>query len=229
MARPLGRRLHTLAGAVVLGAFLVEHLLTNASILGGAASFDHVVGSIQRWPWVGVFEVVFILVPLAFHALVGLRMLARGAADAEIDRYGDRRLWVVGRASAVVTFAFVTGHFFELRAQRLFFGGGPEATYTILTEHLSRTWFGIPWVAVLYVIGIAATCFHFATGVFAASALRGWATSRMRLLTFLVGGGLFLIGFLTVLAFATGTRLSNPPEGESIPCGSAVPIGSSKP
>jgi succinate dehydrogenase/fumarate reductase cytochrome b subunit len=229
MARPLGRRLHTIAGAIVLGAFLVEHLATNASVLGGAASFERVVGSIQRWRWVGLFEVGFILLPLAYHAGFGLRLLARSAPDTEIDRYGDKRLWVLQRLSATIVLLFVLAHFWELRAQRLFFGAGPEVTFTTLSAHLSWTWAGIPWVALLYLIGIGATCFHFANGLFAASALRGWATGRMRIFTLVLGGGLFLLGFLSVLSFATGTRFSNQPDADALPCGSAVPMTSSRP
>ena len=70
---------------------------------------------------------------------------------------------------------------------------------------------------------------HFANGLFAASALKGWASGRMRVLTLLLGGGLFVLGFLTVLSFATGTRLSSDPDADSIPCGSAVPLSSSRP
>ena len=213
----------------MLGAFLVEHLLTNASVLGGAASFDRVVGSMQRWTYLGVFEVVFILLPLAYHAGYGLLLLRRPAADTESTRYTDKRLWVLQRISATLVFLLVLAHFLELRAQRLFFGVGPEATYTILTAHLSWTWAGVPWVALLYLIGVAAACFHLANGLFAASALKGWATARMRVLTLALGGALFVVGFLTVLSFATGTRLSNPPEGDDIPCGSAVPMTSARP
>ena len=42
------RRWHTLSGGLVLGAFLVEHLLTNAAALGGHATYVAVVGSILR-------------------------------------------------------------------------------------------------------------------------------------------------------------------------------------
>lgn len=228
MERARGRRLHTIAGAIVLGGFLLVHLATNASVLRGAASYSRVIGGIQRWRFTGVLEILFVLLPLAFHAGLGLRLLRRTAPDAEIERYGDRRLWMLQRGSATVVFLFVLSHFLETRAQRLFFGAGPEATYTILSAHLSWTWAGVPWVALGYLVGIGATCFHLANGLYAASALKGWATRRMRVLTSLVGGALFALGFLTVLAFATGTLLIQPTESE-VPCGSSVPISSSRP
>ena len=221
MERTQGRRLHTTAGAFALGAFLVEHLATNASVLAGSAAYDDVVGSLQRSRFTGVFEIVFILLPLAYHAGYGIRLLARPGLDADMDRYPSRRLWTMQRASATVVFLLVLAHFLELRAQRLFFGMGPEATYTTLTAHLSWTWAGVPWVALLYLLGIAGTCFHFANGLY--------ATWRKRTLSLIVGGGLFMLGFLTVLAFATGTRLFTPADVETIPCGSTVPISSSRP
>lgn len=231
-----GRRLHTIAGAIVLFAFLVEHLLTNASVLGGAAYYDQIVGSIERWKLLGLFEVVFILVPLAYHAGYGLVLLRQPRTEADIERYGSERLYQAQRISAVLVLAFVLGHFWELRAQRLFFGLEADALYTVLVAHLSRTAGGIPWVALLYVLGIAATCFHLANGLFAASARRGWATRRMRILTGLIGFSLFLLGFFVVLGFATGLQLLHPhvDSGPEIgPCGapatSTVPIGSSRP
>lgn len=224
MDRPLGRRLHTIAGAIVLAAFLVEHLLTNASVLGGAHYYDHIVGSILRWSFLPLFEIVFIVLPLGFHAVYGLRLLMKPSADTEVERFGDKRLWVLQRVSATVVLVFVLGHLWELRVQRLFFGMGPESIYTTLSSHLSWTWAGVPWFALLYLIGIAATCFHFANGLFSASALIGRATGRMRVFTMLLGGLLFLVGMMTVLGFATGTRLLPGPDTDTAPCGSAVPV-----
>ncbi|MBX3230527.1 MAG: hypothetical protein KIT84_02660 [Labilithrix sp.] len=223
MSSPSARRLHTIAGAIVLAAFVVEHVATNASVLWGADAYDRVVGSIQRWKLLALFEVVFILLPLAYHAIYGLRLLARPSADAEVERFGDRRLWVLQRVSATVVFLFVAVHLWELRVQRLFFGLDPAALHTVLTAHLSWTYAGVPWLALFYLLGVAATSFHLANGLFAASALKGWATRRMRVLTSIVGGAVFVAGALTVLGFATGTQFSSDPSGANAPpCGSVV-------
>lgn len=232
MSRPLGRRLHTVSGAIVLGAFLVEHLLTNASVLGGAAYYDQIVGGIERWKLLPLFEVLFIILPLGFHAIYGLMLLRRPPVDGEVERYGDRRYWTLQRVTAPIVLLFVVVHFWELRAQRLFFGMSADVLYTTLTAHLSSTWASVPWVALFYVVGIGATCFHLANGLFAASAVKGWATPRMRIFTNLIGGALFILGLLTVLGFATGTRLLNGPDPNTAPCGAdvpTVPVASSAP
>lgn len=229
------RRLHRLAGAVVLGAFLVEHLLTNASALGGGASYDAVVGSIERWSLLPLFEVVFILLPLGFHAGYGLHLLRRPATLREIERFGGRRPWTVQRISAVALLVFVLVHLWELRLKRLFFGLPADGLYTTLTGRLSSTWAGVPWVALFYLLGLLAAVAHLSNGLYAATGAWKIASSeagrrRMRVATTGVGLILFLIGGATVMGLATGTRLlpgaDDDSAAPSAPCGSAVPAPS---
>jgi succinate dehydrogenase/fumarate reductase cytochrome b subunit len=226
------RRLHTLSGAGVLALFVVEHLITNASALAGEGAYARVVGSIERWPLLPLIELL-VLVPLGYHAgygilRLGLRPRPRGTPDAVIERYGDGRLWGLQRISAAVLLVFLLVHLWELRLQKLFFGLEPEAFHTVLSAHLSWTWAGVPWVALFYVLGLAATAFHFSNGLFAATA--EWRRAegsagyrRVRIVTALLGAVLFLVGATTVVGFATGTRLLPAADGNSAPCGPAAP------
>jgi succinate dehydrogenase / fumarate reductase cytochrome b subunit len=226
-----GRRLHTLAGGLALGVFLVLHLLTNASALGGPGMYDAIAGAIARSKLLIVLELC-ILVPLVFHFGYGLELLRRRATpDAESDRYGDRRLWVVQRVGATFVLAFIVGHIWELRGQRLFFGLSESALYTVLAAHLSWTWGGVPWIALAYLVGIGAVAFHFSSGLFAATATWRILTDpagrrRMRIATVALGALLFLLGAATVIALATGTRLLPAGDADSpwnAPCGTAAP------
>lgn len=224
-----GRRLHSLAGALVLGGFLVAHLLTNASALVGESAYDAVVGSIGRSSVLPVLE-LFVLGPLAFHVGYGVRLLrGKPTSESDSERYGDRRLWLLQRLSAAIVLVFVLGHLWELRAQRLFFGLSPDALHTVLSAHLSWTWGGVPWIALLYLVGIAATAFHFSNGLFAWASTGSVAPEptsrrRMRTATVALGVGIFLIGAATVVGVATGTCLRPSPNTSPAPCGSAAPI-----
>jgi succinate dehydrogenase / fumarate reductase cytochrome b subunit len=222
MERPIGRKLHTIAGSVVLAAFLVEHIVTQASALGGAGSYDRVVGAMERWPGLPFVEVLFIALPLGFHAIYGFVSLRKPTPDTEAERYGDQRFLVIQRISATLVLLFLLGHLFELRLNRLFFGLGKEALYTTLTAHLSSTWGLVPWISLLYLMGIAAVCFHLANGLRASF---GWKRFNL-----VLAASLFVVGFLTVLAFATGTQLwQGAPIESPVPCGSAVPTAPSRP
>ncbi len=230
------RRLHTIAGAVLLGTFLVGHLFTHASALGGERSYDRVVGALARSPLGSVVEVVFVLIPFAFHVGYGIHLLARErAGDVGAQAFGSRRSWLLQRISAGVLLVFVLVHVWHLRLQRLFFGLSADALYTELTARLSSTWAGIPWVALFYLLGVLAASAHAANGLFAATGTWNVASSdrgrqRMRLLTATLGLVLFLVGAATVIGTATGTRLlpgaDDDSAAPSAPCGSAVPAPS---
>src|SRR5690349_16494784 len=75
------RRLHSLSGLIPVGAYMVVHLLTNASVLESAAKFQdnvYTIHSLGRA--LPVVEWVFIFIPLLFHALFGMVIIASGSA-----------------------------------------------------------------------------------------------------------------------------------------------------
>lgn len=227
------RKLHTLSGALALGVFLVEHIATNAAALGGRGAYDAVVGTIVRSSVLPFVEVVFILIPLAFHAGYGLHLLrSKAAPDTVVARYGDRRLWRLQRLSAAFVLVFVLVHLWELRVQRLFFGLPADALYTTLTARLSSTWGGVPFVALFYVLGVLAVAAHLSNGLFAATAAWNIGVSpsgrrTARIATLALGGVLFVAGAGAAVALATGTRLLPGADGDSaavaVPCGSSAP------
>ena len=66
------RKLHSLLGIVPLGAFLVEHLLSNFEALKGPAAYGEQVKFLNSLPLVRVLEWVFIFLPILYHGLYGL-------------------------------------------------------------------------------------------------------------------------------------------------------------
>lgn len=218
------RRLHTLSGAM-LGAFLVLHLVTQASALGGAALYGRVAGAIARSPVAWMLD-LFVALPLAFHVVSGLRSLARRSApDAEVARYGGRRLWTTQRLSAVIVLVFLLAHVGALRIGRISFG--PGALYTVLVEHLSSTWAGVPWIALFYLLGVGGAALHLANGLPAAARGPEAARKRVRQAAYALGVASFAIGVATVIALATGGRLFGGDDAQ--PCGEAVPAEPAEP
>jgi succinate dehydrogenase/fumarate reductase cytochrome b subunit (b558 family) len=220
------RRLHSASGAIALGVFLVEHVLTNASALAGAEAYDRWVGAIQRLRVLPFIEVVFILLPLAYHAGYGLLLVKRGNATTDAKR---DVLYTLQRASAIVVLLFVLAHLWELRVQKWLFGLSADTFYTKLAEHLSWTAWGVPWIAFGYLIGIAASTFHFANGLVRAATTWNVSPARISQRRVVIASGalgivLFIVGAATVIGLSTGSRLlSDGDEGKTGPCGSQVP------
>ena len=60
------RKLHSLSGIIPIGAFLIEHLLTNSLAFAGPERFNKAVHGIHELPWLLALEVFGIFLPLAF-------------------------------------------------------------------------------------------------------------------------------------------------------------------
>ena len=63
------RRLHSIAGLVCLGGFLLEHILTNARVLISPASFNSAVDLLASIPWFIMLplEIGLVAAPFLFH------------------------------------------------------------------------------------------------------------------------------------------------------------------
>ena len=194
-----------------VGAFLIEHLWTNSKALQGEGAFSGAVNDIQAFPYLPLIEIFGIFLPLAYHALYGVYLAFQGRQNALQYRYAKNWLYLLQRASGLVALAFIIFHLGEFRVQKWLYGMRVEAFYQTLEAHLSSTYWGVPWTALLYLVGIAATVFHFANGLSGFSISWGLAVSRaaqrrVSLACWALGLILFGLGANTVLFFATGSR-----------------------
>jgi succinate dehydrogenase / fumarate reductase cytochrome b subunit len=203
------RRLHALTGVVPLSLFFVEHVWTNAAALGGRAHFDAAVGEIQALPGLWALEIFGIFIPLAFHAVYGI-FIARNA-KTNVDKYPYGRNWAyyLQRASGVVILLFLLVHLWELRVQKAIGGLDDGDFYDLLAASFGRLTFGVPVRAITYLIGLAATAFHFSNGLVGATQSFGLVVTRpaQRRVAWAAGAlgtMLFLVGAATVLHLATG-------------------------
>ncbi len=60
-------KLHSLLGIVPIGAFLLEHLLSNFEALKGPLAYGDQVKFLNSLPLVRVLEWVFIFLPILYH------------------------------------------------------------------------------------------------------------------------------------------------------------------
>jgi succinate dehydrogenase/fumarate reductase cytochrome b subunit (b558 family) len=206
------RKVHSLTGVVPVGVFFVLHLWTNAKAVQGQASFDAAVSDINHLPYLPLIEVVGIFLPLAFHALYGIKLAFESRPN--VAHYGFTRNWMytLQRVTGIVTFAFIIYHLGEFRVPKLMGTMTPDAFYPTLLSRLSTTVVGIPFVALGYLAGVAAASWHFANGLWGFCFSWGLTVSRrsQRLsagVFGVVGVAIFLLGANSTIYFATGARL----------------------
>src|SRR6201989_1272780 len=72
------RKLHSLTGIVPIGAFLIEHIVSNSETVNGPLAYAKQVLFLNSLPLVRVLEWTFIFIPLAYHAIYGLFIVFRG-------------------------------------------------------------------------------------------------------------------------------------------------------
>lgn len=230
MNQGLPRRLYSLSGVVPLGAYVLIHIWVTASIGSSLALYDRQVGFLHGGVLLGLLEIVLVLVPLAYHAVYGIiRSLQPHEAHAASHGYDNDLMLTLQRASGIAVLVFVVLHVWEFRGHT-WTGGLPVGSYsTKLVEDLSSTTWGIPWIALGYLAGIAATLFHLVSGMSSFCRTWGYATSpgalrRARVVFRATGILFFLISSVLVVQLATGARLFSKHEpSRDATCGETVP------
>ncbi len=169
------RRLHSLLGLIPVGGFLVFHLLTNGSILDGLVTFQDRVSVIHRLGRSTLFllEWPFIFLPILFHGIIGLAIISRGKRNVRAYPYLGNIRYTLQRGTGVVAFAFVLCHVFHMHgwlrwdwwvqsvAEPL--GGSrfhPDDAFPAAEAIRAST-----WIPLLYAVGILASVYHLANGL----------------------------------------------------------------
>ena len=182
-------RLFSLAGFIPVGAFLIVHLLTNASVLGGAAAFQSRVDLIHSLgPLLPAVEWVFIFIPMLFHAVMGFVIIATGVPNVGSYSYMGNVRYTLQRASGMIAFAFILWHITQLHWMGAPVGGGqfdPHHAASSAAVALKPV-----AITLLYATGIIATVYHFANGLWSSPG----AVPRANWLSLFVGIGLGAAG-----------------------------------
>lgn len=152
------RRLHSLSGILPIGAFLIEHMLSNAFILGGSAAYNHQIRFLQSLPLVTFMEITFIGIPILYHAFYGIYVWSTGKANLAWYPYPKNFLYTLQRWTGLLALIYIGYHVYHTRIVNALYG--TEVSYERMQE-LVR----IPWVFWFYIIGLAAVMFHFANGI----------------------------------------------------------------
>jgi succinate dehydrogenase / fumarate reductase, cytochrome b subunit len=208
----LMRKLHSLTGVVPVGGFMCFHLWENARALQGQAQFDEAVAGINHMPFLPVLEWGLILIPLAFHALYGVKLALESKPNLGKYTYSRNWMYVLQRVTGLIAFAFILFHLYEYWWQKTAGKLAVEQFYPALCQNMSYAIGPVPVTALIYAIGISACVFHFANGLYGFCFSWGITSSRrsqqQAATAFgLLGVAVLILGLTTVAYFATGSRL----------------------
>ncbi len=182
------RRLHSLSGLVPVGGFMVVHLLANASVLESPAAFQsnvykiHSLGSLLP-----VVEWAFIFVPILFHAIIGMVIVAGGMPNSNQYRYAANYRYTLQRATGMLAFVFIMLHVFHMHGwfhadvwlENVVhpLGGAQFKPYNAASSG-GLALQSYVWVAV-YVVGVLSCVYHLANGLWTMGITWGvWTSAK---------------------------------------------------
>lgn len=160
------RKLHQLSGIAPLGIFLLEHFYTNSKALNGAASFNDAVKDLQSIPYILFIEIGGIFIPLIYHAVYGLVITVEARPNNLHYPYPRNWFYLIQRVTGVILFFFITFHVLNFR-----FGLMPGLNSISVASHPGQAYdivageFSIVPIFIVYLVGITATVWHLANGI----------------------------------------------------------------
>jgi len=207
------RRLHSLTGIVPLGAYMVVHLTTNASLLNNVETFQRAVYAIHALGRaLPIVEWGLIFAPLLFHAIIGVWIAKTGHSNSGNYKFPSNRRYKWQRITGLIAFVYLMMHVLHLHGWVHFspwvrlgeqFGFAQFRAYNAAST-LAVAMNSIFWQA-FYLVGVWACVFHLANGLWTAGITWGlWisASAQQRALKVCTAFGLVMMVIGTSAWFA---------------------------
>ena len=213
------RRLHSLTGLMPIGGYLIFHLATNAAIIDGPEAYQHRADQIRK---LGETTILFlewslIFLPILFHGIVGTFIVTRGHRNVLTYPFLENWRYSLQRWTGVIAFLFILWHVFHMNgwfhwewwvddvARPL--GGAkfdPENASVTAGEAMQAS----ALIAILYAVGVLASVYHLANGIWTMGITWGVWTSpkaqrRATLPCAAIGVALAVLGMLAWYAMLT--------------------------
>ena len=197
----LWRRLHSLSGIVPIGAFLVEHIVSNFETWNGPLAYAQQVKFLNALPLVRILEWGLIFIPLAFHALYGVFIAFRGRANVNVYPWASNWMYITQRVTGLI--ALRVHH--PARLASAFRSASSSPSIPAPPSTRSRSSSHNPWMLAIYVIAMVATCWHFAYGIWLFAVKWGItpgdrARKRFGYVCAAIGSALCVMGLISIYA-----------------------------
>ena len=195
------RRLHSLSGVFPIGAFLVEHFVSNAEAFKGPAAYGRQVEFLNSFPGVFLLELFFIWIPILYHGIYGVYIWYRGDTNVVSYPWSGNWMYTAQRWTGIIAFAYIVQHTYHLRFTGTVLGDHPDQAFAKVQHEFQN-----PWMIAFYCIGIIAASWHFSYGLWLFAAKWGITTGerarhRFGYVCLALALGLVLLGGLSMTGF----------------------------
>ena len=202
------RRLHSLAGVIPIGAFLLEHFISNYEAFKGPEAYGAQVKFLNSLPFVVGLELFFIWIPILYHGIYGLYIWWGGDSNVGEYPWNGNWLYTSQRWTGIIAFIYIIQHTYYLR-----FTGVHLPTHPNLAFAKVQGEFQNPWMIAFYAVGIIAASWHFCYGLWLFAAKWGITTGerarrRFGYVCLVLALALIAIGATSMYGFLSAPRQS---------------------
>jgi len=185
--------------------------------MAGRPSYDSVYALINRIPLLLPLEIIFIIIPLGFHAIYGVTIALSNRTNPFTYPYTDNWRYTLQRLTGYFLILFIILHLYFIWGHIRFTAGGKDAfassAYDFVQSILKD-----PSFMVFYTLGVTAAAFHLANGLWISCMTWGIALSnRARNIAGWIAALFFLllefIGIGAIQAFYAGHPVWLYPHG----------------
>ena len=134
--------------------------------MSGAADFNNAVKDLQSIPYILFVEICGIFIPLIYHAVYGMVITVEARPNNLHYPYARNWFYTIQRMTGIILFFFIAFHVLNFRfglipgLNTVSVAHHPEQSFAIVSGEFRR----IP-IFIVYVIGITATVWHLANGI----------------------------------------------------------------
>ena len=198
----LWRRLHSLSGIIPVGAFLLEHLISNAFGTNGPQAYTKQVTFLTSLPFAVVLEVFGIYIPILYHGIYGVYIWWRGENNVNDYPWTGNWMYTLQRYSGIIVFAYIIYHTWYMRFTGVHLFDHPDAAFWKVWHEFNTT----PWAFYAYIVGVVTAAWHFGYGIFLFCAKWGIVTGdkgrkRVQVAGILIALALMGLGIASAFAF----------------------------
>lgn len=203
------RRLHSLLGIIPIGAFFLVHMLLNSRAMQSPQAYQWVPDTLEQVPFIWAIEIIFILLPIAFHGILGAFILYWGDYGSQKPALGWYENWayILQRVTGFLLFFMIIIHLWQtylVKLEMKMYGHHFDIFATMQKLFTNPAW---AWV---YVVFLLIAAYHFGNGIFNFLYKWGFTTSKLSQRWAIAGGLLIaLVGIVLGMASIWGLTLSD--------------------
>lgn len=206
------RRLHSISGIVPIGAFLLEHFISNFEAFKGPDAYGKQVALLNSLPLVLALELFFIWIPILFHGLYGVWIWWNGDSNLAEYPWQGNWLYTAQRWTGIIALIYMIQHTYYLRFTGVHLPTHPMQSFAKVQGELQN-----PLMIAFYAIAIVAASWHFCYGIWLFCAKWGITTGevarrRLGYLCVVLALGLIALGAASLYGFLSTPRLPLDPN-----------------